>query len=61
MKKYFFYNVLLTVALIVMVLSIVAAYNSGQHIILAVSVLITVVLIFLKYHLLKQVKRQTKK
>lgn len=61
MKRYFFYNVLLNIALILMILSVVAAYNSSQHGILAISVGIMAVLIYLKYRLLKQIKQQSRK
>lgn len=52
---------MLNVALILMILSIVAAYNSSQFPILVISVLIIALLIFLKYRLLKLIKQQTKK
>lgn len=60
-KRYFFYNIMLNVALILMILSVVAAYNSNQLPILVISVLIIALLIFLKYRLLKLIKQQTKK
>lgn len=60
-KRYFFYNVLLNIALILMILSVVAAYNSSQYAILAISVGIMALLIYLKYRLLKQIKQQHRK
>ena len=60
MKKHILYNTLLNIGLILMVLSTVAAYNSGQYPVLAISVVIIAVLIYLKYQLLKQVRQITK-
>ena len=64
MKTYFLYNVLLNVALILMALAAVAAYNSdddgSKHLILAISIAIFLVLAYLKYRLLKRVKQYTK-
>ncbi|MFC3199685.1 DUF6358 family protein [Parapedobacter deserti] len=61
MKRYFFYNILLNVGLILMLLSAVAAYNSSDYPILAIAVAITLVLGYLKYRLLKQIRHLTKK
>lgn len=52
---------MLNVALILMVLSVMAAYNSNQLPILVISVVIIALLIFLKYRLLKLIKQQTRK
>lgn len=58
MKRYFFYNVLLNMALILMILSVVAAYNSGQYSILAISLGIVALLIYLKFRLLRVIKQR---
>ena len=60
MKKHILYNTLLNIGLILMVLSVVAAYNSKQYPVLAISVVIIAVLIYLKYRLLRQVRQMTK-
>ncbi|MGK6352636.1 DUF6358 family protein [Parapedobacter sp. DT-150] len=60
MKRQFLYNILLNVGLILMVLSAVAAYNSKQYPVLAISVAIIAILVFLKYRLLKQIRQLTK-
>jgi hypothetical protein len=61
MKRHFLYNILLNIGLILMLLSAVAAYNSGQQPILYISVAIIAVLGYLKYRLLKQIRQFTKK
>ena len=64
MKTYFLYNVLLNIALILMGFAAIAAYNSddngSKNLILAISIAIFLVLAYLKYRLLKQVKQYTK-
>jgi len=60
MKRHFIYNVLLNIGLILMVLSTVAAYNSKQYPILAIAVAIILVLGYLKYRLLRQIRQMTK-
>lgn len=66
MKKHFLYNTLLNIGLILMMFAAVAAYNSEaqkgeKYIILGITVLIIIVLGYLKYRLLKQVRQLTKK
>lgn len=57
MKTYFLYNVLLNIALILMGIAVWAAYQSGEYAILAITVAILVILGWLKYRLLKQVRQ----
>jgi len=45
-------------ALILMILSVVAAYNSGQYSILAISLGIVALLIYLKFRLLRVIKQR---
>lgn len=61
MKRHFLYNILLNIALILMFLSTVAAYNNGQYAVMAISIAITAVLAYLKYRLLTHVRKLTKK
>ncbi|MBK1438500.1 sortase [Parapedobacter sp. ISTM3] len=61
MKRHFLYNTLLNIGLILMIFSAVAAYNSKQYPVLAISVVIVCVLVYLKYRLLKQVRQMTNK
>ncbi len=60
MKRHFLYNILLNIGLILMILSAVAAYQSAQYMILAISLAIILVLGYLKYRLLRQVRQLTK-
>ncbi|WP_353127695.1 DUF6358 family protein [Parapedobacter pyrenivorans] len=60
MKRHFIYNVLLNIGLILMVLSAIAAFNSEQYPILAISMAIIFILGYLKYRLLKQIRHITK-
>lgn len=57
MRKKLLYNVLLNVGLIVLVFSAVAAYNNQQYGILSVAAIGTLLLIYLKIQLMKQVRR----
>ncbi|WP_257669347.1 DUF6358 family protein [Parapedobacter tibetensis] len=59
-KKPFLYNILLNVGLILMILSALAAYDSKLYPVLSISMAIIIVLVYLKYQLLKQVKRTNK-
>lgn len=61
MKTYFLYNTLLNIAVILMGLAVWAAYRSEQYIIMAITVLIVIILGWLKYRLLKQVRQRIKK
>lgn len=56
MKKHFILNLLLNLGIIFLVMSGVAAYQSGNMLILGASIAIAVVLIYLKVVLLKHVK-----
>ncbi|SEL78383.1 DUF6358 family protein [Parapedobacter koreensis] len=60
MKTHFLYNILLNIGLILMIFSVVAAYNSAMYPVLAIAVVIVCVLGYLKYRLLKQVRQMTK-
>jgi len=57
MKKQFVLNLLLNLGIIFLVMSGVAAYQSGNMLILGLSIAISVVLIYLKVVLLKYVKK----
>jgi len=66
MKRHFLYNTLLNIGLILMTFAAVAAYNSEaqnseKYLILSVTVFIIILLGYLKYRLLKQVRQLTKK
>ncbi|WP_104443702.1 DUF6358 family protein [Parapedobacter indicus] len=58
MKRYFIYNVLLNISLILMFLSVVAAYQSSEYTVFGISLLIIGILGYLKYRLLKQVRQR---
>jgi len=60
MTKYFLYNVLLNIALILMGLAVWAAYNTAEYPILAITVVILAILGWLKYRLLKHVRQFTR-
>lgn len=60
LKRNLLYNTLLNVGLILMILSAVAAYNSGQHIYLVISVILAGFLVYAKYLLIKQVREMSK-
>lgn len=60
MKKYFLYNVMLNIGLILMGLAVWAAYRSADYTILAITVAIFIVLVWSKIRLLKQVRQFTK-
>lgn len=57
MKKQFVLNLLLNLGIIFLVMSGVAAYQSGNMLILGLAIAISVVLIYLKIVLLKHVKK----
>ncbi len=57
MKKQFVLNLLLNLGIIFLVMSGVAAYQSGNMLILGLSIAISIVLIYLKVVLLKYVKK----
>ncbi|WP_164110063.1 MULTISPECIES: DUF6358 family protein [Sphingobacterium] len=56
MKKHFILNLLLNLGIIFLIMSGVAAYQSGNMLILGAAIAISVVLIYLKVVLLKYVK-----
>lgn len=56
MKKHFILNLLLNLGIIFLIMSGVAAYQSGNMLILGASIAVSVVLIYLKVVLLKHVK-----
>lgn len=56
MKKHFILNLLLNLGVIFLIMSGVAAYQSGNMLILGAAIAISVVLIYLKVVLLKYVK-----
>lgn len=56
MKKHFILNLLLNLGIIFLLMSGVAAYQSGNMLILGAAIAISVVLIYLKVVLLKYVK-----
>lgn len=57
MKKHFILNLLLNLGIIFLLMSGVAAYQSGNMLILGASIAIAVVLIYLKVVLLKYVNK----
>ena len=57
MKKYFLYNILLNVALILMVLAAVAAYSAQEYPTFAITLAILVVLAWLKHRFLIPLKK----
>lgn len=61
MKLKFFYNILLTLGIVLLLLSAVSAYNNGQHMIFGISVALLILLFWLKIQLLKQVKDSVKR
>ncbi len=66
MKRHFLYNTLLNIGLILMMLTAIAAYNgetqnNEKYFILGITVVIILLLGYLKYRLLKQVRQLTKK
>jgi len=58
MKKHFILNLLLNLGIIFLIMSGVAAYRSGNMLILGLAIAIGIVLIYLKVVLLKHVKTQ---
>lgn len=56
MKKHFILNLLLNLGIVFLLMSGVAAYQSGNMLILGAAIAISVVLIYLKVVLLKYVK-----
>lgn len=56
MKKQFVLNLLLNLGIIFLVMSGISAYQSGNMLILGISIAVSVVLIYLKVVLLKHVK-----
>ncbi|TJZ62280.1 sortase [Sphingobacterium olei] len=60
MKKQIILNVLLNLGIVFLIMSGVAAYKSGNMLILGLAIAIGVVLIYLKMVLLKYVRNQAK-
>lgn len=60
MTKKFILNVALNLAIFFLVLSAVAAYNSGNALYLGLAIAISVVMIYFKVVLLKQVRREVR-
>jgi len=58
MTKNFILNLVLNLGIVFLVLSGYAAYNSGNMLILGLSIALIVVLIYFKFVLLRQVSRQ---
>lgn len=56
MKLKFLYNTLLTIGIVLMFLSAVAAFNSDQYLIMGISIAVMILLFWLKVQLLKQVR-----
>lgn len=57
MKKHIILNLLLNLGIIFLIMSGVAAYKSGNMLILGLAIAISIVLIYLKVVLLKHVKQ----
>ncbi|GGH11523.1 sortase [Sphingobacterium alkalisoli] len=60
MKKQIILNVLLNLGIVFLIMSGIAAYKSGNMLILGLAIAIGVVLIYLKMVLLKYVRNQVK-
>lgn len=60
MKKQILFNVLLNIGIIFLILCGIAAYKSGNMLILGLAIALGVVLIYLKMALLKYVRNQVK-
>lgn len=60
MKLKFLYNTLLTIGIVLLFMSIISSYSTGQYTILAVSVGLMLFLIYLKIMLLKGIREATK-
>lgn len=61
MKMKFLYNTLLTIGIVLMFLSALSAYRSEQYWITAASVAIMLILFFLKFRLLKEIRESARK
>ena len=61
MKKQFILNLLLNLGIIFLLMSGVSAYQSGNMLILGISIAVSIVLIYLKVVLIKHVKEDFKK
>ncbi len=57
MKKHFILNLLLNLGIIFLIMSGIAAYQSGNMLILGLAIAISIVLVYLKVVLLKHVKQ----
>lgn len=60
MKLKYFYNTLLTVGIALMLLSAVSSYQAQQYLYLVISLALIIVLAWLKYKLLADVKKSIK-
>lgn len=60
MTKKFILNLLINLGIVFLILSAVAAYNSGNMLILGASIAFMVVLIYLKVVLLKMVNKEVR-
>lgn len=60
MTKKFILNIVLNLAIFFLILSAVAAYNSGNALILGISIAILVVMVYFKVVLLRQVRREVR-
>ena len=61
MKKYFILNVLLNFAIAFIVYSGIVSFQTGNQMILFISIALLVVLVYLKVVLLKVVRKEAKK
>lgn len=61
MKLKFLYNTLLTIGIVLMFLSAIAAFKSGQYPIMAFSIAVLLLLFYLKIRLLREVREATRK
>lgn len=60
MTKKFILNIVLNLAIFFLILSAVAAYNSGNVLYLGLSIAILVVMVYFKVVLIKQVRREVR-
>ncbi|SFS73492.1 DUF6358 family protein [Sphingobacterium wenxiniae] len=61
MKKYFILNIVLNLAIAFIVYSGIVSFQTGNQMVLFISIALLVVLVYLKVVLLKVVRKETKK
>lgn len=56
MKAKFFYNVMLNIGIVLMILSGVSSFNQSNYPVFGISLLVVLILIYLKVKLFQQIK-----